>query len=47
MRNLTDAAEPGGATAFAALTSGAYMRSPGEKIAVVICGGNSDPASFA
>jgi threonine dehydratase len=41
------AAEPGGATAFAALTSGAYVRSPGEKIAVVICGGNADPASFA
>ncbi|WP_410799406.1 hypothetical protein [Paraburkholderia sp. SIMBA_053] len=32
---------------FAALTSGAYVRSPGEKIAVVICGGNADPASFA
>jgi len=47
LRNLTDAAEPGGATAFAALTSGAYVRSPGEKIAVVICGGNADPASFA
>ncbi|RDJ98375.1 threonine/serine dehydratase [Paraburkholderia lacunae] len=39
--------EPGGATAFAALVSGAYVRSPGEKIAVVICGGNADPASFA
>jgi threonine dehydratase len=41
------ASEPGGATAFAALVSGAYVRSPGEKIAVVICGGNADPASFA
>lgn len=40
-------AEPGGATAFAALTSGAYVRSPGEKIAVVVCGGNADLASFA
>jgi threonine dehydratase len=44
---LRIASEPGGATAFAALVSGAYMRSPGEKIAVVICGGNVDPASFA
>lgn len=39
--------EPGGATAFAALLSGAYVRAPGEKVAVVICGGNADPASFA
>jgi threonine dehydratase len=44
---LRIASEPGGATAFAALVSGAYVRSPGEKIAVVICGGNADPASFA
>ncbi|VVE90236.1 threonine/serine dehydratase [Pandoraea bronchicola] len=41
------ASEPGGATAFAALVSGAYVRSPGEKIAVIVCGGNVDPASFA
>ncbi|WP_347554205.1 threonine/serine dehydratase [Robbsia sp. KACC 23696] len=39
--------EPGGATALAALISGAYVRSPGERVAVVICGGNADPASFA
>ncbi|WP_175863489.1 MULTISPECIES: threonine/serine dehydratase [Burkholderia] len=44
---LKIASEPGGATAFAALLSGAYVRSPGEKIAVVICGGNADPVSFA
>lgn len=44
---LRIASEPGGATAFAALVSGAYVRSPGEKIAVVICGGNADPGSFA
>lgn len=43
---LRVASEPGGATALAALLSGAYVRSPGEKIAVVICGGNADPASF-
>lgn len=39
--------EPGGATALAALLAGAYVRSPGEKIAVVICGGNADPSVFA
>ncbi|EJM67410.1 threonine dehydratase [Pseudomonas sp. GM49] len=38
--------EPGGATAFAALLSGAYNRSPRERVAVVICGSNADPASF-
>jgi len=41
------ASEPGGATAFAALVSGAYVRSPGESVAVIVCGGNADPASFA
>ncbi|GAB3629853.1 Phenylserine dehydratase [Pandoraea terrae] len=40
-------AEPGGATAFAALASGAYRRSAGERVALVICGGNADPASVA
>lgn len=44
---LRIASEPGGATAFAALLSGAYVRTPGEKVAVVICGGNVDPAEFA
>lgn len=44
---LRIASEPGGATAFAALLSGGYVPSPNEKIAVVICGGNADPASFA
>lgn len=43
---LKIAAEPGGATALAALLSGAYVRAPGEKVAVVICGGNADPASM-
>lgn len=40
-------AEPGGATALAALTSGAYRPAIGEKIGVVICGGNLDPSSVA
>jgi threonine dehydratase len=37
-------AEPGGATAIAALLSGAYQPARGERIGVVICGGNTDPA---
>ncbi len=39
---LRVAAEPGGAAALAALTSGRYLPAPGERIAVVVCGGNSD-----
>jgi threonine dehydratase len=34
-------AEPGGATAFAALTSGAYRPAPGEHVGVVISGANT------
>jgi threonine dehydratase len=37
------AAEAGGATALAALTSGAYRPRRGERVAVVVCGGNTDP----
>ena len=36
-------AEPGGAAAFAALLSGAYRPTSGERVGVVICGGNTDP----
>ncbi len=35
-------AEPGGATALAALLSGAYKPSPGERVGVLVCGGNAD-----
>lgn len=35
--------EPGGATALAALLSGAYRPAPGERIAVLICGANPAP----
>lgn len=35
--------EPAGAAALAALTSGAYTPAPGEKVAVLICGGNIAP----
>jgi threonine dehydratase len=38
-------AEPGGATALAALTSGAWLPPPGARVAVVLCGSNCDPAS--
>lgn len=43
---LRVAAEAGGATALAALTSGAYQPAPHERVAVVICGGNTDPADL-
>lgn len=33
--------EPGGAAAFAALLSGAYRPAPGERVGIVLCGGNS------
>lgn len=36
-------AEPGGATALAALLSGAYVPAPGERVAVIVCGANTDP----
>ena len=35
--------EPAGATALAALTSGAYQPEPGERVAVLVCGGNIAP----
>ena len=37
--------EPGGATALAALQSGAYTPEPDERIVVVVCGSNCDPAT--
>src|SRR5258707_2944658 len=39
-------AEPGGATAFAALLSGVYKPRPGERVGVVLCGSNADLSSF-
>jgi threonine dehydratase len=39
-------AEPGGAAAFAALTSGAYTPAAGERVGVVISGGNSTAVDF-
>jgi threonine dehydratase len=37
--------EPGGAAAFASLRSGAYRPSPGERVCVVLSGGNCDPST--
>lgn len=34
--------EPGGATAAAALFSGVYVPEPGERVAVLVCGSNTD-----
>jgi len=38
-------AEPGGATALAALLCGAWMPPAGAQVGVLVCGGNCDPAS--
>lgn len=38
--------EPAGATALAALMSGAYRPAPGERVAVLLCGGNLAPDPF-
>ena len=40
------AAEPGGATALAALLGGAYVPGVDERVAVVLCGSNVDPAQL-
>lgn len=41
------ASEFGAATAYAALTSGRYVPAPGERVAVVVRGANTDPATLA
>ncbi len=40
-------AEPGGATAFAALVGGGYRPAPGERVGVIVCGANTDPGRVA
>ncbi|MFI6794106.1 threonine/serine dehydratase [Streptosporangium canum] len=45
-RSYRIAAEHAGAAAFAALRSGAYTPAPGERVAVVVCGANTDPATL-
>ena len=37
--------EPGGATALAAIRTGAYRPAPSERVVVVICGANCEPAT--
>jgi threonine dehydratase len=39
-------AEPGGAAAFAAILSGRYRPAPGERVAILICGGNTTAVDF-
>jgi threonine dehydratase len=41
------ASEHGAATAMAALLSGAYVPAEGERVAVVVCGANTDPSTLA
>lgn len=45
-QKLRVVAEPGGATALAALLCGSYRPHSGERVGVVICGANTDLASF-
>lgn len=46
-RALRIVAEPGGAAALAAVLSGAYRPAAGERVGVLVCGANCDPASVA
>jgi len=39
-------AEPGGATAFAALLSGGYRPAAGKRVAILVCGGNTGGVRF-
>jgi len=45
-RILRVVSEPGGAAAFAALLSGCYRPQPGERVGVLICGGNASAVDF-
>lgn len=46
-RTLQLVSEPGGATAFAALLSGAYRPQADERVGVVVCGANTTMEAFA
>ena len=39
--------EPGAAAALAGLRTGKYQVGAGERVGVVVCGANTDPAKFA
>lgn len=45
-KTLRVVSEPGGAAAFAALLSGRYQPAPGERIGVLVCGGNTTAVDF-
>jgi threonine dehydratase len=45
-RVLRVVAEPGGAAAFAAVLSGAYRPGAGERVGLVVCGGNTTAVDF-
>lgn len=45
-KGLRVVAEPGGATAFAAVLSGRYRPGPGERVAIIVCGGNTVAVDF-
>jgi len=40
-------AEPGGAAAMAAVLSGRYVPAAGERVGVVVCGGNTTAVKFS
>jgi threonine dehydratase len=46
-RVLRIAAEPGGAAAFASLLAGRYQPADGERVGVILCGGNTTAVSFS
>jgi threonine dehydratase len=46
-QKLRIVAEPGGATALAALLSRIYRPASGERVGVVLCGANTDPAKLS
>ena len=46
-RELRLFAEPGGAAALAAVGAGAFVLAPGERVVVLVCGSNGDPADVS
>lgn len=45
-KKMRVASEPGGAAAFSALLSGKYKPEAGERVGVVVCGGNTNAVDF-
>lgn len=46
-QSLQLVSEPGGAAAFTAILSGAYRAEAGERVGIVLCGGNTELSAFA